>query len=115
MPIADRAAQFSPFAALAGYEEAVEETARQTEKRRELDEDEKERLNRQLRRLIQQRDRVSLRILYFCPDHKKEGGEYRTAVGRVGKVDENRRVLILEKGTEIVLEDILSIEEAEEI
>ncbi|MEG2421569.1 MAG: hypothetical protein RSB55_08455, partial [Oscillospiraceae bacterium] len=75
MPMLDRAAQFSPFAALTGYDAAVKETARLTDRRVELDEGEKEAIDQRLT-LVQERlpDPTEVTITYFVPDKKKAGG-----------------------------------------
>ena len=111
MPISERAAQFSPFAALTGYDAAVKETARLTDSRGELDEDEKAALDLKLHALA---DRVELylkaSITYFSADKKKAGGAYVTAVGPIKKVDDFKRVVVLTDGTQIPIEDIFEIE-----
>ena len=84
MSMLDRAAQFAPFAALAGYEAAVGETARLTSERRELDAQEAEELNRRLAALISLLpDRPEATLEYFVPDDRKAGGAYVTVTGRV--------------------------------
>ena len=111
MPRAERAAQFSSFAALTGYEEIVAESARLTEARAELDRDALEALDGALRALaaeIETRPEAELR--YFVPDEKKAGGRYETLRGRVKKIDEQASLLLLEDGKKIPLGDIASIE-----
>ena len=111
MATADRAAQFSPFAALTGYEDAVRETARVTEGRIELDESEKALLNEKLRLLAEARGEAGrVAVTYFLPDQKKTGGAYVTAAGRVKKVDGFSRAILLEGGECIPIEDIAEIE-----
>lgn len=111
MDIMDRAAQFSPFAALSGYEAATKETQRLTEPKIELDESEKELLDVKFRELSQQLDaRPEVTITYFVPDRKKEGGVYRTVTGRVYKINSYKRLLYLETKEEIPLDDILSLQ-----
>lgn len=98
MPVTERAAQFSPFAALTGYEAAINEAGRLTEAFRELDEDEKEKLDKTLRRLQENRERKpETYVLYFEPDPLKEGGAYVEVTGRFVKVDRSERVLVLEE------------------
>jgi len=106
----DRAAQFSPFAALTGYEAAVEETARLTDRRIELDEGEKEAIDQRLT-LVQERLPVptEVTITYFIPDKKKAGGAYVSVSGTVKKIDDYERMVILRDGTSIPIEDILHI------
>ena len=110
MPREARAAQFAPFAALTGYESDVNEAARYTGKRRELGEYETERLNRRINEI---RDGIhgntEVIITYFKPDEKKAGGEYLNIKGRVKKIDDYDRALILTDGTVIAFEDILDI------
>ena len=107
----DRAAQFSPFAALTGYESAVEETARLTDRRIELTEDEKQCLDYKLRCLLTEKGKdTPVRITYFVPDTRKEGGAYRTVTTRIKDVDSLRRTLILEDKTEIPPEYLFTLE-----
>jgi len=95
MGMTERAAQFSPFSALVGYEDAIEESGRLTQREVEPDRDARELLNRQLSYL---NDHPGQRILltYFCPDMHKEGGAYVQTVGIVKKVDPLRQVLVLQ-------------------
>lgn len=107
----NRAAQFAPFAALAGHEEAVKETARLTEERIELDEYVKDALSRRLQFIkdrIKEQPRLS--ITHFKPDSKKTGGSYITSSGRVKKVQEYERIIVMTDGTEIPLDEVISIE-----
>ena len=111
MPMIDRAAQFQPFRALTGYEDAVRETARLTDRRLELTEEEKARLDAALQRLmdsISSRPQVS--VTWFQPDKRKAGGAYVTTTGRLKKIDNLEGVLILLGGERIVIEDILDIQ-----
>ena len=111
MPALNRAAQFLPFAALAGHDAAVRETARQTDNKMELDESRKEELNEHLqllREYLVQKPQVS--ITYFVPDTKKEGGSYLSITGAIGKIEENQRQVIMENGTVIPMNDIYEIE-----
>ncbi len=106
----DRAAQFSPFAALTGYEAAVEETARLTDRRIELDESEKEVIDLRLT-LVHERlpTPIKVTITYFVPDKKKAGGAYVSVSGTVKKIDDYERTVILREGTSIPIDDILHI------
>ena len=106
----DRAAQFSPFAALTGYEAAVKETARLTDRRIELDESEKGAIDQRLT-LVQERLPVptEVTITYFMPDKKKAGGAYVSVSGTVKRIDDYERMVILRDGTSIPIEDILHI------
>ncbi|RHV85955.1 hypothetical protein DXA97_14545 [Clostridium sp. OF09-36] len=123
MDLKDRAAQFSPFAALTGYGDAVKETERQTEQRRELDEYEKAALDEQLRELEAQlqnlengKNQAAPRVTVTCfiPDEYKAGGAYRTFTAAVKKIDHDRRGIILQNGTQegecVLLDDILKLD-----
>lgn len=104
MSMHDRAAQFSPFAALTGYDDAVEETARLTDVQSELSEDARNRLDEQLR-LIADRieEQPEIEVTYFLPDELKEGGKYVTVKRRVRIIDEYARELVFVDGTRIGL------------
>ena len=110
MPMASRAAQFAPFAALTGYDEAVQEAGRRTDRRVELSEDTAEELNR---RLCWLRDHIGeapeIAVTWFVPDGKKEGGAYRTVRDRLQAIKERPLRLILRRGTEIPAADILAL------
>ena len=110
MPAADRAAQFSPFAALAGHEAAIRETARLTDERAELDENAKAVLDEKLR-MIQEMlpAHPEITVTYFQPDAKKSGGAYVTATDRVKKIDEYENIVLLQDGTKIPIDDIAEI------
>ena len=111
MPRAERAAQFSSFAALTGYEEIVAERARLTETRAELDRDALEALDEKLRAVAAEIDaRPELELRYFVPDRKKAGGRYETIRGCVKKIDGQAGLLILTDGKKVPLGDIVSIE-----
>ena len=111
MPRQERAAQFSSFAALTGYEDAVAESGRLTESRVELGRDALDALDETLRTLAAEISlQPELEIRRFVPDEKKAGGRYETLRGRAKKLDEYAGVLVLEAGMKIPLGDILSIE-----
>lgn len=110
MPIVDRAAQFSPFAALTGHRAAIEETARVTDRRIELDEDAKEQLDQTLQLLLERIDeQPEVTVTWFSPDKKKAGGQYHTATGKLKRIDSREGRLILTDGNQIPLEDLLRI------
>lgn len=110
MPLCDRAAQFSPFAALTGYDEAIKESARLTEQRRELSDEKKNELNAKLSLLrIKNRSRTEVNIIYFIPDQKKDGGVYTSVTGAVRRIDDCRRIIIMENQQKIPLDDIWGI------
>ena len=112
MSIYDRAAQFSPFAALTGHEAAVQEAARVTEERAELDEGEKERLNEILYTLLEKyQGHPDISVTYFCPDARKSGGRYVTETGRIQKLDTFRRTILLDNQSEIPMDQISNIQE----
>lgn len=107
----DRAAQFSPFAALTGYDSAITETARLTDKRAELDEYSKAALNEKLCMIQDQMDeQPEVSITYFQPDNKKSGGAYMTVTGCVKKIDEYERTVVMQDAAKIPIEDIFDIE-----
>ena len=111
MPMEDRAAQFSPFAALTGYGDAVKETARLTDKKLEMDEETLTQLNTEFALL---KDSLLLEpevtVTYFVPDERKSGGRYVDINGKAKRIDEFDRLLILDDGSRIPLDDIISIE-----
>ena len=110
MSMAQRAAQFSPFAALVGYEDVIEETTRQTDAKRELDESEKTELNRKLNVIASRlTEKPIVEIEYFVPDKTKAGGEYVVKSGTVVKILPVQKRLVLSDGTEIRIEDIADI------
>lgn len=111
MPIADRAAQFSPFAALTGHEAAIKETARLTKQRIELSEDEKRILNEKMLMLTENiKQHAKISITYFKEDERKEGGSYLCAEGCVKKIDEYKRSVMMSDGLQIPMEDIFDID-----
>lgn len=115
MPLSDRAAQFAPFAALTGHEEAIRETARLTDSRVELEEGQREALDQRLGRLLQRMREIpglepEITVTYFRPDEKKAGGAYLTVCGRVKKVDGYGRMILLKDGTALPMDDIVSME-----
>lgn len=107
MSVADRAAQFAPFAALTGYEEVIDEAGRLTQQRIQADEGRLAELDDALRAVLAQGGAVKL--VYFAEDDRKEGGSYRTIVGRIRKVDEVGRRLIMEDGTAISTDCIIEL------
>lgn len=110
MPIHDRAAQFSPFAALVGYEDAVEETERLTDSRREMLEDEIAELNRQLGELQSRlRERPEIRVTYFIPDKKKDGGRYASKIGNARTIDQYSNAIVFTDGESIPVKDMYSV------
>lgn len=111
MPMADRAAQFSPFAALVGYDAAIAETGRYTDARIELGEEELKELDRRFQLLVDQLPaRPQVTITCFQADSRKAGGAYREVTGIVKKLDSFRRLLLLEDGQVLSMDDIFSLE-----
>ena len=111
MPVRDRAAIFSPFAALSGHGAAIAETARLTEQRIELDEDTRAELDRRQAVLLEHMDKQpEVTVTWFQPDEKKDGGAYLTATGRLKKFRELERILLLTDGTEIPLQNVVALE-----
>lgn len=116
MPLIDRAAQFSPFVALTGYDDAVKETARQTERKAELSEEMQACLQEKLQILQAQIPTKPEAILtYFEADEKKAGGTYRTVRGEIKRIDEYRRVIVLLKEESERRNDVPEIERRKEI
>ena len=109
MSLYDRAAQFSPFSALTGYDLAIKETERITEKRAVLDESRKKELDDKLGVLIKEGLRRRVRISYFIPDDKKEGGSYWEKEACISRVDVYKRELLLDNGQSIKLDDIIDL------
>ncbi len=105
-----RAAQFSPFAALVGYDEQVKETARLTDRRIEIDDGLREILNNKLNYIADNiHDNLSVSITYFVEDKKKDGGKYKTKEGTIKRIDVvNQEVIFIDK-FKVHMKDILSI------
>lgn len=110
MPLYDRAAQFSPFAALTGHEAAIQETIRATSEKHQLSEDELARLDEQLSLISENLDdQPFVRITYFVPDEKKSGGAYVAYSGAVKKIDKYERTVVMADQTVIPMEQISEI------
>ena len=111
MPISDRAAIFSPFAALTGHAAAIQETARLTDQKMELDEDTKAELDRRQAILLEHiAEQPEVTITWFCPDEKKSGGAYVVTVGRLKRVDDTAGTLRLADGMTIALDEIVDLQ-----
>lgn len=111
MNLIDRAAQFSPFAALTGYDAAIKETGRLTDRKIELDENEKAILNEKIQIIMEAYDKKpEVTLTFYQPDERKEGGAYVSVVGKVKKIDAYERTIILEDRNCIPIDDIYEIE-----
>ena len=111
MPAANRAAQFSSFAALTGFDAAIIETARLTGARIDLEENDIDALNRKLRILTDWiEDRPEVAVTYFQPDGKKDGGAYVSAHGVLRRILDVERELIFMDGRKIKIDDVFDIE-----
>lgn len=108
MPAADRAAQFAPFAALTGYDASIREAARITDRKIELDEEERAVLDEKLQILMEE-DPPEVEVTYFVGDATKEGGAYHMAKGTVSRIDIFRKEIVLDD-TKIPFEDIIDLE-----
>ena len=118
MSMHDRAAQFSPFAALTGFDGVIAETGRMTDRKTELSESQMTLLNQKLNLIddtIQDGYHPMVTVVYFVPDAKKEGGSYQEYTGKVRQVDSAERKLVFladnnrSAGKEISIEDVLEI------
>lgn len=111
MSMMDRAAQFSPFAALTGYDAAIKETGRLTEDKIEMDEESFNMLNLKFQIL---RDRIDeepeVTFVYFKPDDLKAGGAYQRQTGIVKKIQEFERQIVLVNGGVIPMDEVQDIE-----
>ena len=117
MSLSDRAAQFSPFAALTGHDAAIRETKRLTDEWVELNEDKKVLLDEKLHMIRESLSNAKgghnlpqIMFTYFKPDEKKSGGAYLTVQGKLRKIDEYGHQVILEDGTALTIEHIVDIE-----
>ena len=116
MSMLNRAAQFSPFAALVGYDAAVAETARLTDSKVELTEDEMSELNADLNRLLDSLDeQPQISVTYFVPDEKKSGGRYAEKVGTVRIYDSYANELVFTDGMRIGVADMARLDFTEEL
>lgn len=111
MSAMDRAAQFSPFSALTGYEAVLREAGRLTDSRAELSEYSRDILDQKQKILLDAAPTYpEITITYFIPDRRKQGGAYGTLKGNLKKIDLARRVIILLDGTEVSLDDVADIQ-----
>jgi hypothetical protein len=113
MSLMQRAAQFSPFAALTGYDEAIEETARLTDRRILLDEDARAALDEKMSEIAaREKEHPGVSVTFFQADERKSGGSYVTVTGTVRKADTFAQLLIMEDGMQIPIADIFRVEDA---
>ena len=108
MPMSDRAAQFSPFAALTGYGDAIDETARLTDARIELSEEERAELDYK-QQYLAALDAPTVTVTYFVPDERKSGGAYVTHTGVLKRVDEVERMVVFKDGLRVPLDEVMDI------
>ena len=110
MTIEERSAQFAPFSALTGYNDVIKETARETNNRIEINEEQKIILNKKLL-LIKEKihNKPKIAVTYFIPDVKKNGGKYIEVTENVVKIDEYERKIILGNGEKVPIEEIIEI------
>ena len=109
MSMHDRAAQFSPFAALTGHDAAIAEAARLTDERPILDESVKLEISDRLQAAAAAPS-IALNIVYFVPDARKTGGSFAEVCGRIKKLVPHESLIIMEDGTRIKVEDVVEIE-----
>jgi len=108
MPMIDRAAQFSPFAALTGYDAAIAETGRLTDEKIELDEQSRAQLDERLQ-LVMEHPNAQVKITYFVPDARKDGGSYEEKTGSIKKIDAHSRTIVMQDGTQIPIDNVVEI------
>ena len=107
----ERAAQFAPFAALTGYDSAIKETGRLTDEKIEMDEEALNILNMKFQILVDSLDdEPEVTFTYFKPDERKAGVAYLEVTGTVKKVDDFERLIVMQNGTKMPMDDILNIE-----
>ena len=112
MSSADRAAQFSPFAALTGHEAAIKETARITDEFVEPDADKKQELDEKLqiiRMILADNKTAKVQMIFFKPDGKKSGGSYETITGNIKKIDEYNGLIVFDDKTTVKIEKVIDI------
>lgn len=109
MPMSDRAAQFSPFAALTGYGDAIDETARLTDHRIELSEEQRAELDYK-QQYLATLDAPTVTVTYFVPDERKTGGAYVTHTGTLKRIDELERMMVFADGARVSLNEVIAIE-----
>ena len=110
MSLEARSAQFAPFSALTGFDDVIVETERLTDDKKEVNEEQKEILDNKIQ-IIKERiyEKPKIKVCYFKPDSRKDGGAYVTITGIVKKIDEYKRLLIFEDNIEVPISEILEI------
>lgn len=111
MPLSNRAAQFAPFAALVGYDDAISETVRLTDKKSELSDERRTELDAKqslLADMIEEQPRIT--VTYFEADKKKSGGTYRVYTGNLKRIDDYEKLFLFTDGTRILLRDVYSVD-----
>ena len=110
MSLEARSAQFAPFAALTGYDEKIKETSRLTNERIEIDDELKSALDIKLQLIREEiSNKPKITINYFVPDLKKNGGSYKIVTGKVKRIDEYKKMIVLENELEIAINEIIDI------
>ena len=110
MSLYARSAQFAPFAALTGYEDAIKETSRETSEKIDIDDELKSILDSKLQIIMEHiKNKPEISFTYFIPDSKKHGGSYITVIGIVRKIDLYNQIIYLANNTEIPINDIINI------
>ena len=107
--MSDRAAQFSPFATLTGYGDAIDETARLTDVRIELSEEERAELDYK-QQYLSTLDAPTVSVTYFVPDERKSGGAYVTHTGTLKRIDEVERAMVFADGARVEMDEVVGIE-----
>ncbi len=111
MSLYERAAQFSPFAALTGHDEALQETARLTDGKPDLDESEKLIISQKLQMIINLLPtKTEVSVTHFVPDGKKSGGKFFVSSGYIRKFDSFSRKIVMSDKSEIIVENIINLE-----
>ena len=110
MSLEARSAQFAPFSALTGYEDIVKETARLTDKKIEIDDEQKQILNNKLQFILKNIDLFpEITFTYFVKDNQKSGGKYIEKTGIIKKIDNINGLIILKDKSKIKINDIINI------
>ena len=109
MSLKNRAGQFSPFAALTGYEEQIKETERITSKKIILDDEAREKLDETIK-VVMDNPSLEIKITYFIPDSRKDGGKYLEKKGKIKRIDTYQNKIIMRDATKIAIRDIVKID-----